>query len=219
MKGFRFETSRVYLESNNPFYDLFFTLRSELPPDHSLRQVHGNRIVTTAELNNSTKPEADGLWLTPEDRGGPWALWYADCVPVALCHPSGHVVLAHCGFAGTYRHLLYALAPLWKTQGLNLSDCQAWIGPHIRTYSRKKHGDLKTIEALKTFHPSMMRDDGEEVLFDLAGELKAQLSELGLDERNIYDLDEDTVTLSHRWFSHRRGDTGRHALVAQRKER
>lgn len=217
MKGFEERGDRLLLCWDGPF-DLWFTLNRSLPPDHSLSQVHGTTVVCSDRLGHP-KPRADGLWLRPEDRDGPWALWFADCAPVAIGHPSGHVALLHCGFHGTRLGIVEQLARLWRQAGLNLGECTAWIGPcaGFSNYSRHIEGDPATRHAMKCFTSRAMRRRDNLIYFDLQSELASQLQRSGVESKCLFTLEEDTVSMSDRWFSHRRGDQGRHALVASRR--
>ena len=167
-------------------------------------QVHGKNILivdadTLPEFSLPSRPEADGILLTVP--GVMASLRFADCAPVMMWGASW-VMILHSGYKGTVLNI--------SREGLGLvggsvSEAHAWIGPCIgRGYFRKAH-DEWTVRGMDAFHPENYDVDGENVYFDLAGEIRCQLLDAGLSEGSITVSGIDTLKDS-RCYSYRRGD-------------
>ncbi|MBQ7594422.1 MAG: polyphenol oxidase family protein [Synergistaceae bacterium] len=88
----------------------------------------------------------------------------------------------------------------------NVQDLHAWIGPCIgREIYCRDVNDEWTQKGIKSFHRENYDDDGDKIYFDLAGEIKSQLLDAGLDERNITMTGINTYE-DDRCYSYRRGD-------------
>jgi len=110
---------------------------------HTLKQIHGNRLVTIAQRPLvAADPEADGL-LTSEP-GALLGIVTADCVPVLMVDPKKRVAAAvHAGWRGTLqgiaRRAIELLSVHWQvaTQDLHVAlgpsigGCCYEVGPEV----------------------------------------------------------------------------------------
>lgn len=174
-------------------------------------QVHGRNILvadaeTVPEISLPLRPEADGVLLTVPDVQA--SLRFADCAPVMIwgIRPAW-VMLLHSGCKGTVLNI--------SREGLRIareifgadsvSEAHAWVGPCIGREYFRKAGDEWTVRGIESFHRGNYDVDGENVYFDLAGEIHTQLIECGIDEGNITLSGIDTLK-DGRCYSYRRGD-------------
>ncbi|MGB3203237.1 MAG: peptidoglycan editing factor PgeF [Nodosilinea sp.] len=99
-----------------------------------VKQVHGNRVLTPADLPASDgtvpRPEADGLLSDRPQQ----ALWVcsADCNPVLIGdRASGQVSAVHAGWRGTAQAIVPVAVGQLQAQGSRLEDLVVAIGPAI----------------------------------------------------------------------------------------
>ena len=170
-------------------------------------QVHGRKIIRITDENFSLyslpeRPEADGVLLMTSKAQA--SLRFADCAPVMIwSKKKTRVMILHSGYKGTVLNI--------SGEGIKLLDealenlC-AWIGPSIsrKTYCRKIN-DEWTQKGLDSFHSANFDIKDEFVYFDLAGEIRSELIDAGLDDKNIILSGIDTFT-DTRCYSYRRGD-------------
>lgn len=203
-------------------------------PQIAPSQVHGKNIIHVDDKNFLNyalpkRPEADGILLTT--RKAEALLRFADCAPVMLW-AEHWVMILHSGYKSTtlnisgegvklIRRVFGENGELGKNGKNSVKNLCAWIGPCIGrdNYSRNIN-DPWTVSGLKAFHRENYyeKDDRDEknekdekdkkngrIYFDLAGEIRAQLLDCGLDEKNIKLSGIDTFTSSD-CYSYRRGD-------------
>ena len=187
-----------------------FFMRNEIfTPDDNLplimpSQVHDKNIIHVTDENFTRyilpeRPKADGVLLTTSKAQA--SLRFADCAPVLLWGNDWGMIL-HSGYKGTVLNI--------SGEGLKLIDdaknACAWIGPCIgREIYCRDSDDEWTRKGLEAFHTENYDVRGEKIYFDLAGEIKTQLLEAGVNENNITLSGIDTFRDS-RCYSYRRGD-------------
>ena len=172
-------------------------------------QIHGKNIITVNDANISEyalplRPQADGiLLLTPNAEA---SLRFADCAPVMIWGDSW-VMILHSGYKGTVLNISReGIGVVREIFGVEaVKDSCAWIGPCIGREYFRKAGDDWTVRGIESFHGGNYDIDGEKVYFDLAGEIRTQLIECGLDDGNITLSGIDTLK-DERCYSYRRGD-------------
>lgn len=177
-------------------------------------QVHGKKILvvdseTLPEFSLPSRPEADGIFLTV--RNVQASLRFADCAPVMLWS-NQWVMILHSGYKGTVLNI--------SREGLNLTDknfseINAWIGPCIGREYFRKIGDEWTTKGIESFHRENFDINGENVYFDLAGEIQSQLIDCGVDKKRIVLSGIDTLR-DKRCCSYRRGDVHERMTLAVR---
>jgi YfiH family protein len=175
-----------------------------------LKQVHGTGVVRlSAATPDGT--EADACWTT--EAGVACTIMVADCLPVLLSDPAGHVVgAAHCGWrglageqgAGVLQALWSAMAPHAGKPG----EMLAWLGPCIGPRAFEVGPEVRA--AFVDPHPqaaSCFRSQpGGKYLADLQALARRRLAALGITSVQGNDGSDAwcTVTASSRFFSHRR---------------
>ncbi len=173
-------------------------------------QVHGANIIHVDDANFGeyilpARPEADGVLLTAAEAGA--SLRFADCAPVML-YGKCWVMILHSGYKGTVLNISgRGLELVRKIYGEEaVKDSCGWIGPCIgRENYCRDISDEWTQRGLTSFHRENFDERDGKIYFDLAGEIKSQLIDGGLNEENITLSGIDTFTDS-RCCSYRRGD-------------
>ena len=187
----------------------FFMKDEIFTPDDNLpqvvpSQVHDKNIIHVRDENFTSyilpeRPKDDGVLLTTAKAQA--SLRFADCAPVMLWGRDWAMIL-HSGYKGTVLNI--------SGEGLKLiedvKNTCAWIGPCIgREIYCRDIDDEWTRKGLEVFHANNYDVNGNKVYFDLAGEIKTQLLDAGLNENNITLSGIDTFKDS-RCYSYRRGD-------------
>ena len=170
-------------------------------------QVHGKNIIivndeTFSKFALPERPEADGILLMTSKAEA--SLRFADCAPVLIWGKS-FAMLLHSGYKGTVLNISGAGIELVNE---NVKYLHAWIGPCIgREIYCRDINDEWTQKGIKSFHRENYDYDEADgkIYFDLAGEIKSQLLDAGLDERNIMLTGINTYE-DERCYSYRRGD-------------
>ena len=178
------------------------------------RQVHGVTILdSSAENALPSTPQADGVLLT--DAGISASLRFADCAPVVVT-PSEDwvrgrtpwVLLMHSGYRGTVQNIVRSgLERVAERFGADaVRSASAWVGPCIggRNYPRTR--EEWTARGLETFRAENVCEREERFCFDIAGELRLQLMEAGIDEGRIFLSCLDTFENRETCYSYRGGD-------------
>ncbi|GAB4159033.1 MAG: peptidoglycan editing factor PgeF [Cyanobacteria bacterium J069] len=117
--------------------DLTLTLAPQARPLH-VKQVHGNRVLSTTEVwaaattaaDESGLPQADGGVTT----GALEAAWVcsADCVPALIADvATGQVAAVHAGWRGTALEIVPVAIARLQEQGSQLADLRVALGPAI----------------------------------------------------------------------------------------
>lgn len=184
-------------------------------------QVHDKHIIEVSEKNAlPNRPEADGVFMNIHSKLNA-SLRFADCAPVVLAglEPSPWLVLLHSGFVGTAKNIVAE----GIKQAVNLFGCGvshdnswAWVGPSIcaNCYFRNVD-DIKTVEAMSVFAEKNYKIIDEKVFFDIAGQIKVQAEEAGINNENIFLCGDCTSCGSGNFYSYRKGDkTARSFLLA-----
>jgi YfiH family protein len=92
-----------------------------------LRQVHGARVVTVEAPGGSYGEPADAAVTSAA--GAPIAVLTADCAPVAMASPEGHLAVAHAGWKGLRAGVIEATVQSMRRLGA--TRVEAVLGPCI----------------------------------------------------------------------------------------
>lgn len=173
------------------------------------QQVHGTDVIAaSSEAALPARPRGDGVLL---DRCGIEAsLRFADCFPVVIASlsPSPRIILLHSGFKGTVLNIAgMAGRSIMQEEGADPSSTWAWIGPGIgmEHYFRKKD-EPWTRQGVASFSPENVSKDGDDVFFDLGGEIRKQLRDSGMKDEMICSIPLCTYRDNDVCYSYRRGD-------------
>lgn len=170
----------------------------------TLYQVHGDVCVVSAGQKGV---EADGH--VTDQAGVALGVLTADCAPVLFYgeKDDGAPVIgaAHAGWGGAFKGVLGATVEQMKALGAREESLQAIIGPCIAQSSYEVGFDfadqfLKQDEANEVFFKSAQKDG--HLMFDLAGYCALRLSQAGL--KQVFIKDVDTYANADRFFSYRR---------------
>lgn len=186
------------------------TLCAERLPLHTLKQVHGDRIVTISRSSSpNTTTEADGL-ITLE-AGSLLGIATADCVPILMIEPHKGIAAAlHAGWRGTYKGIapqaVTLLAEEWQVDPLNL---QVALGPSIGSccYEVGPEVGEAIVSRWNIQNVSAWRRNGEKGFLDLRAINTLQLAEVGVPQTQITHT--GPCTFCHAAFaSYRRDGSG-----------
>lgn len=173
------------------------------------QQVHGTDVIAASGgAALPARPMADGVLI---DRCGIEAsLRFADCFPVVIASlsPSPRIVLLHSGYKGTVLNITgRAVRSLLDEKGTDPSKTWAWIGPGIgREHYFRKKDEPWTQRGIETFSRHNISEDGDDVFFDLGGEIRKQLRDAGIGEEMICSVPLCTFRDNDVCYSYRRGD-------------
>lgn len=204
-------------------------------------QVHGN-IVMTVSREHARKPygydelfRADG-YVTAES-GVPLVIFIADCIPLLLADERAGVVAAvHCGWRSTVADIEGNAVRAMKALGASEGDIRACIGPAIgrccfevgaeviqAAESLLLSGESGTChdpsEVIKDLSLLYERRDNGKYMLDLKGVLRYRLMQIGLPSDNIEIIEDCTMCMPGKYWSHRytKGVRGSQAAVIMKK--
>ncbi|MDR1546796.1 MAG: polyphenol oxidase family protein [Deltaproteobacteria bacterium] len=185
-----------------------------LPPSSMVGQVHGDRVLTLAagEIYRPDGPEQvrggyDAIIGRP---GQTLAVRLADCQGILLFEPASlTTALVHSGWRGSVKNVLgRTVAALRDELGLNPADLLAAVSPSLGPCCAQYR------DWAQDFPPEFgqFRPFGDD-RFDFQALSLSQLTAAGLRPQNI-QLSGVCTRCSPDFFSHRRGDVQRFALLA-----
>ncbi len=187
------------------------------------QQVHGNNVMIVNK-KHARKPygydelfQADG-YVTAE-AGVPLVIFIADCIPLLMADEEAGVVAAvHSGWRSTVLDIEREAVNKMLQLGASRSHIKACIGPAIgrccfevgeeviEQVNRLLKGDAADLYNLK--------DNGKYML-DLKGVLKRSMLNTGISESNIDIINDCTMCMPHKYWSHRYtgGNRGSQAAI------
>ena len=177
-------------------------------------QVHGVSILEAAPENVlPLTPQADGVLLASP--GLEASLRFADCAPVVVM-PSEEwaaagtpwVLLMHSGYKGTVQNIVRSgLDEVANRFGADaVRSASAWVGPCIGGANYPRTMEEWTARGLEVFHAENVCEMEGHFYFDIAGELRLQLMESGMDQDRIFVSCLDTFKSRDICYSYRGGD-------------
>ncbi len=178
------------------------------------RQVHGVAILDSEAKNAlPATPQADGILLTEPTLEA--SLRFADCAPVVVL-PSEEwararapwVLLMHSGYKGTVQNIVRSgLGKVVERFGADaVRSASAWVGPCIGGGNYPRTLEEWTARGLETFRAENVCEMEDRFHFDIAGELRLQLMESGIDQSRIFVSCLDTSESRDICYSYRGGD-------------
>ncbi len=155
-----------------------------LPGVLTIRQVHGNKIITAlrhAARRPKALEDADGILTDRRDLA--IAVRTADCLSVFLYDPRHEVIgLVHAGWRGTQQRIAaQAVALMRKQWGSNPKDLLAAFGPAVRPCC------YRVGVSFSQYFPRETVKRKQGYFFDLPGANKNQLVGAGVGAANIMD--------------------------------
>jgi polyphenol oxidase len=197
---------------------------------HRLKQVHGNIVLTPAEIATTTEVEvetgnalADGL-LTEQPEQAVWVA-SADCNPILIANRhTGNVAAVHAGWRGTSLNIATVAVKRLLAQGGSLADIIIAIGPAIdgkvyqvtnqvglevcrsiapKPLSGDLEADLTSLQAIPN-SPLLPDEQAGRVRLDVRRVNQLQLEQLGVDPQQISIAPHCTYQEPEYFFSYRR---------------
>lgn len=170
------------------------------------RQVHGRTVLAAHDVTSDS--EADGLVTDENDA---LAVLVADCVPLALVHPSTQrFAVVHAGWRGLVAGVI---AEAVQRVG-HPDELHAFMGPSISGDAYQVGPEVA--EAFRQIDHAVRPDGGDRSRLDLRRVAEAQLTSLGLVDDHIY-VSREVTDGGDTFFSDRaQRPCGRFALIAKR---
>jgi YfiH family protein len=174
----------------------------------TIRQVHGARAI---EVDAAGVAGSGDVLVTRRPELA-LAVSTADCLGIVLWdEPRRGLAVVHAGWRGV---LLGSVQTglRWLRAGFPTANLRAAIGPGIRPCCFEVGEEVASL-----FPARHVRKASPRPHVDLAGVVRDQLEEAGLDAGSIFDLGACTACNPGLYFSHRRdrGQTGRHWAIAR----
>ena len=168
------------------------------------RQVHGSVTRVHSDLPPGESVIGDGDGHVTRTAGLLLTVTLADCVPVFVADPVQRVVaLFHAGWRGTAAGVVeHGLSAMARAFGSMPSDLFVHLGPAI--CGRCYEVGPEVFEALGEAPPP------EPAPIDLRAVIRRRTLAAGIRDEGLSVDRECTLCGDGRYFSHRRGDTGRH---------
>lgn len=165
----------------------------------TLRQVHGDRIVTPEDFDRSPGLAADG-WISDGSQDV-LAVFVADCLPLFLWNARAKAAgVFHVGWRGAKAELpKKAVAAFLERYNADPLELQAAIGPHIQPCCFEVGP-----EVVAQFRESSCQQVDGKTCLDLKAEVTAQLLESGVAGEGIGTSHDCTRCRSDMFFSFRR---------------
>ena len=178
-------------------------------PWTQLDEVHGTTVVTVTRPGEHDGSVADGAVTACRD--AVLAVWTGDCVPLVLAHAEGSVGVVHVGWRGLVAGAVEAgVAALRDLSGRGA--VAAWIGPSIGECCNEfGAADLSTV--VERYGPGVAATTpwGTPSLSMPEG-VRSALLGVGV---SAVDDSAICTRCDERFFSHRRGNVGRHVVTAR----
>lgn len=175
----------------------------------TVKQVHGDRVVTVPEAKSDT--EADALITRVANTAV--GVRTADCLPVLLeDRRTGAVAAVHAGWRGVIAQIVGKAIKDLIGEGGNASDVHAAIGPCIQKCCFEVDRDLPERFSVAFGNEVVIAPRaGEKTKLDLVRAVQITLDRSGVLAAHVAALPQCTMC-DARFFSHRRehGVTGRH---------
>lgn len=172
------------------------------------KQVHGDLVLSSAEIDSEPFSEADGVCALKEPIP-PQSVWVctADCVPVLIGDRRLRSVAAvHAGWRGTAAKILGVAISKFLAHGSSLEDLCVALGPAISGDSYQVTQEVADRVLLTIAHPQGVSSDPQpdRCRLDLRSVQQQQLVEMGIKSEHIAIAPYCTLKHEEHFFSYRR---------------
>jgi polyphenol oxidase len=221
MRNWRWQDGVLVCDLLSGWQHGFFT-RSHAPetPDrlkHMIRaegrayrakQVHGDRVLSSTEIDLDPLPEADGVCAI-EENITPKSVWVctADCVPVLIGDRRlGSVAAVHAGWRGTAAKILGVAIAKFLERGSSIADLCVALGPAISGDAYQVTQEVADRVLSTLAHPQGISSDPQpdRCRLDLRAVQQQQLVEMGIKSDRIAIAPYCTLKDKEHFFSYRR---------------
>jgi len=202
--NFRIRLSEGIFYSN--FYNIKISITTKLWDGiypfnsriHSLKQVHGERIIEVKK-GSLFKKEGDGFFTS--DKGVVLEVKTADCFPVFISDKN-LIMLLHVGWRGAKKGIVEKGIKIFQERG-NIKDARVFLGPGIK----KCCYEIK--EDVAKFFEEFIEKRDKKIYLDLEKFIIDKFLNAGLKKENIFSFPHCTSCRNDLFYSHRKGDRGR----------
>lgn len=180
-----------------------------------MNQVHGNRIAVVSEKEKGTIiTETDGL--ITKDRNIFLYGTFADCLPVLFVDKKTKMLgVVHAGWRGIFSEVVKEEVKKMTEEGSALQDILVGIGPSIRSCCFEVDRELAGKFRDKFPDTEILEEKNGKVFLDLQKLVKKQLTEVGIEKKNIIDSMICTKDTTATFFSYRaRGEKKDYSVFA-----
>ncbi|NJL42830.1 MAG: peptidoglycan editing factor PgeF [Pseudanabaena sp. SU_2_4] len=172
------------------------------------KQVHGDRVLRSTEIDLDPLPEADGVCAIKETMTNQ-SVWVctADCVPVLIGDRYlGSVAAVHAGWRGTAAKILAVAIAKFLERGSSASDLCVALGPAISGDAYQVTQEVADRVLLTIAHPQGISSDPQpdRCRLDLRSVQQQQLVEMGIKSEQIAIAPYCTLKDKEHFFSYRR---------------
>jgi YfiH family protein len=181
-------------------------------PLAQVNQVHGTAVVR-AQPDEGASADADGLW---SDSGGCiLAVKAADCAPIWLADMSSkRFALVHAGWRGVAAGIVASAIDAFAAEGSKTEELAVAVGPHLRPCCFEVGPEVaKLFSAVEgavlpaeQMAAPRLRDDS--MALDLSAAIRADLSDLGVRDEQIFVATACTRCHPELFHSYRRNGSG-----------
>ena len=187
------------------------------------QQVHGNNVMIVRKEHARKSYgydelfQADG-YVTAEE-GVPLVIFIADCIPLLMADEKAGVVAAvHSGWRSTVLDIEREAVNRMLELGANKERIKACIGPAIgRCCFEVGEEVIEEVDRLLEGDAADLynRNDNGKYMLDLKGVVKRSMLNTGLSEKNIDIIEDCTMCMPHKYWSHRYtgGNRGSQAAI------
>ncbi|MDQ6767046.1 MAG: peptidoglycan editing factor PgeF [Candidatus Eremiobacteraeota bacterium] len=181
-------------------------------------QVHGS-IVVEARADDGVPIDADGLWSASS--GLILTVKAADCAPIWFADmASKRFALVHAGWRGVAAGIVAAAVDALAGAGSKIEDLAVAVGPHLGPccfeVGPEVADSFKTIDgamlAAERLTTPRRRDDS--MVLDLAAAIRADLSDVGVRDHQVFVATACTRCHPALFHSYRRNGSGGPLMVA-----
>lgn len=212
--SFRLGTDGIYrCDAFQPFVwqkHGFGTRAGNPDADITLRQVHSDRVVNAAGLQDRAR---EGDALITDEIGKCIGVRTADCVPILLLDCRNRAIGAvHAGWRGTAANVVrLAIEKMHADFDTVPGDIYAAMGPCIRDCCYEVGAEVA--ERFSNDFPEWQSESGKRKL-NLPEANRRQMENAGVAAQRIFDCDLCTTCQPAQFFSHRREPENRSRMVA-----
>lgn len=165
----------------------------------TIRQIHGKRVILTSPQYIREKKISKADAAITDRAGFPISVRTADCLSVFIYDPKNKAIgLVHAGWKGTYKQVTAnTVAAMKKKFSSRPQDLLAAFGPSIRPCCYQVGPEFKK------FFPKEIAQKPGGLYLDVPLVNRRQLLNLGVREKNIFDINKCTYC-DKSFFSYRR---------------
>ncbi|WP_022762522.1 peptidoglycan editing factor PgeF [Butyrivibrio sp. AD3002] len=191
------------------------------------QQVHGNNVMIVGK-EHARKPygydelfQADGY--VTAGSGVPLVIFIADCIPLLMADEEAGVVAAvHSGWRSTVQDIEREAVNKMLSLGATKDHIKACIGPAIgRCCFEVGEEVIEEVNSLLEGDAADLynRKDNGKFMLDLKGVVKRSMLNTGLSEKNIDIIEDCTMCMPHKYWSHRYtgGNRGSQAAIIMKR--